>query len=49
MDRLMRELNQKLSVARGDLREAVARYNGGGAAAQQYCAAVMQMRDWCNA
>jgi putative peptidoglycan binding protein len=46
LDRLMKLLHEKLNSAGGDLQEAVRRYNGEGAAAEQYAANVMQMRDW---
>lgn len=46
LDRLLRELREKLQNANGQLRDAVRRYNGSGTRAQEYAAHVMQMRDW---
>jgi hypothetical protein len=47
LDRLMKEMHDKLAAAGGDLREALRRYNGAGAAAELYASNVMQMKDWC--
>jgi peptidoglycan hydrolase-like protein with peptidoglycan-binding domain len=46
LDRLMREMNEKLTAAGGNLQDAVRRYNGAGPAAETYAVNVMQMRDW---
>jgi hypothetical protein len=47
LDRLLRELREKLRAANGDLTEAVRRYNGSGPKAEEYKAHVLAMRDWC--
>ena len=47
LDRFMRGMDSKLAAAGGDLFDAVRRYNGSGARAQQYATHVMQMREWC--
>jgi hypothetical protein len=46
MDRLMAELREKLEAAKGDVRDAVRRYNGATPAAELYAANVMQMQAW---
>jgi hypothetical protein len=46
LDRLMRELNEKLTAAGGNLQDAIRRYNGAGPAAELYAANVIQMREW---
>jgi len=47
LDRLFRELREKLQAANGDLAEAVRRYNGSGPRAEEYKAHVLVMRNWC--
>jgi hypothetical protein len=47
LDRLVRSLTTNLAASRGNVKDAVRRYNGAGAAADRYAASVMQMRDWC--
>ncbi len=49
LDRLMRELNEKLAAAGGNLQDAIRRYNGAGPAAEMYAVNVLQMRDWSAA
>jgi hypothetical protein len=49
LERLMRELHEKLDAAHGSLLEAVRRYNGAGPAAELYAVDVMQMRRWSAA
>jgi peptidoglycan hydrolase-like protein with peptidoglycan-binding domain len=49
LKRLMKELQQKLSAAAGDVQDAVRRYNGAGDAAELYAVNVMQMREWSAA
>jgi peptidoglycan hydrolase-like protein with peptidoglycan-binding domain len=49
LDRLMRELNEKLAAAGGDVQDAIRRYNGAGPAAELYAVNVIQMRDWSAA
>lgn len=46
MDRFMREMNTKLAAAKGDLRDAVRRYNGSGPRAEQYADHVTQLYEW---
>jgi hypothetical protein len=46
MERFMREMRRKLADAGGDLRDAVRRYNGRGAKAEEYAGHVMLMRYW---
>ena len=42
----MAELREKLEAAKGDVRDAVRRYNGATPAAELYAANVMQMQAW---
>jgi hypothetical protein len=49
LDRLLRELRDKLQAAGGNLRDAVRRYNGSGPKAEQYADHVMLIRDWLKA
>lgn len=46
LHRLVKELTTKWSAAKGDLRDMVRRYNGGGEAAQTYADHVLTMYGW---
>ena len=48
LSRLLQELKVKHAAANGDLRDTIRRYNGSGAAAEEYAANVMQRYRWCQ-
>lgn len=49
LDRFMTEMNAKLQAAGGDIPDAVRRYNGSGAKAEQYREHVMYIHGWLKA
>jgi hypothetical protein len=48
LDRFMRLMNEKLKSSGGDVRDAVRRYNGSGAKAEEYARHVMIMAEWAK-
>jgi hypothetical protein len=49
IDRMMREMREKLNRNDNDLTAAVVAYNGSGVRAQRYAESVMILRDWSSA
>lgn len=48
LNKLITEMDSKLELAKGDLADAIRRYNGSGQKAEEYAAHVLQMTEWCR-
>ncbi|MEI8574449.1 peptidoglycan-binding protein [Methylomonas sp. LW13] len=48
LKRLITEMDSKLHDAKGNLAEAIRRYNGSGQKAEEYAVHVLQMTEWCR-